>query len=460
MNPLEDEELDAMMAAAEVKEDYLDLGMAEGEDTLVPAPDSPSRGEKSGARRMLGVFSNGKKYRVKSVDEESNLCLSYIGTGATFCLRENCTINHGTAGDQAFVASEGGVLVILKNSQVAFAAPTLRTTSVEKDVVEDWEGQSFALEDWQQMFRASNQGEDFVMSFQDIKLEMDATRNVESFQTPAKKKKVSIIEPGFAFEGYSKVFGSPQLQSQFKRTANSASLAESIVGLDSAMGGLSIGVDRLFKGSVEAVKEVEIVADMGYRKATGLENILGSFHLMDDSEFAHPTLWGSLATMGAEISNLRNLKPPPLVDLGPFKKETKLAQDNLVASMTKISTFTRSFSKSLLSRIVGVEEETKRLLKKGTGIKSGDEFDSLLAEAAPDSRTTQRQFEFDHSRVLALETSLEQVLATNESLERRFAQIIAENEADAVKFAGLGLRGPSMKLRLGSKQIFQSELTV
>jgi hypothetical protein len=99
-------------------------------------------------------------------------------------------------------------------------------------------------------------------------------------------------------------------------------LAESIVGLESAMGGLSLGEDRLFKGSVEVIREVEVVADMGYRKAAGLENILGSFHLMDDSEFTHPTMWGSLATMGAEIMSLRNLKPPPLLDLSPFKKET------------------------------------------------------------------------------------------------------------------------------------------
>jgi hypothetical protein len=60
-------------------------------------------------------------------------------------------------------------------------------------------------------------------ALKDLK-ESNATRNVESFQTPAKRKKVSIIEPGAVFEGYTKVFTSPQEQSHFKRTANSASL--------------------------------------------------------------------------------------------------------------------------------------------------------------------------------------------------------------------------------------------
>jgi hypothetical protein len=132
------------------------------------------------------------------------------------------------------------------------------------------------------MFRASNQGEKFVMPFQDIKLEVDATWNVDSFRTPAKRKKVSIIEPGDTFEAYTKTFTTPQVQSQFKRAANSASLADSIVGLDTALGGLLLGVERLFKGAVEAILEVEDIANMGYRKATGLENVVGSDHLMDD----------------------------------------------------------------------------------------------------------------------------------------------------------------------------------
>jgi hypothetical protein len=134
MNPKEDEELEAMLAAAEVKEDFLDLGMpgiGEGAQSIT---DSPSREDKLAARRMIGTFSNGKKYKVKSVDGESNMCMSYIGSGATFCLRENCTTNHGNnssgEGESEFAAPEGGVLVILKNNQVAFAAPTLRASAV------------------------------------------------------------------------------------------------------------------------------------------------------------------------------------------------------------------------------------------------------------------------------------------------------------------------------------------
>jgi hypothetical protein len=230
------------------------------------------------------------------------------------------------------------------------------------------------------MFRASNQGENFVMSFQDIKLEVDATRNVDSFWTPAKRKKASIVEPGDMFEAYTKIFTSPEGKSQFKRAANSASLADSIVGLDTALGGLSLGVERLFKGAVEAIREIEDVADMGYRKVADLENVVGSGHLMDDSEFDHPTLWGSLATMGAKIVRLKGLKPPPApsVDFGPLRAEVKNSQGGLVSSMTKISTFTRSFAKALLTRVTGLEEEMQRLKKVGKE-RDDQDFGVLLA---------------------------------------------------------------------------------
>jgi hypothetical protein len=83
--------------------------------------------------------------------------------------------------------------------------------------------------------------------------------------------------------------------------------------------------------------------------------------------------------------------------------------------MTKISLFTRSFAKSLLTKVVGLEEETRLLKKRGLGVKaepSVDEFDSLLAEAGFRSR----------------------------SLLEQHALVVAENESEDIKFAGLGLR--------------------
>jgi hypothetical protein len=138
-------------------------------------------------------------------------------------------ISSGGEGNIASVAPLGGVLVILKNAQVAFASPTLKLSSVEPDVVERRENQSFLLEGWQQMFQASNQGDNVVMSFQDIKQEVKVSRNLDSFWTPAKKKKVlsfdqSLMEDYVSTLEYSSVFDTAQdCSAFFQEESNSQS---------------------------------------------------------------------------------------------------------------------------------------------------------------------------------------------------------------------------------------------
>jgi hypothetical protein len=46
----------------------------------------------------------------------------------------------------------------------------------------------------------------------------------------------------------------------------------------------------------------------------------------------------------------------------------------------------------------------------------------------------------DSQKMLEMEASLKVLTEANARLEQRFLQVIADNEADAVKFAGLGLR--------------------
>jgi hypothetical protein len=443
-------EMDALLIEAEVKEDFLDLGLISDEDQPPAEVAGRTLEEKSEDAKVGGLSSFGKKYKIKVVEPQGEFCLKYIGSGASFCLRKECVTNHGGAGGGGLLAFDpprGGVLAILKSPQVAFASPTLRLSSVELEVVEMWENQSFSLEDWQQMFSASNQGEGIVMSAHDIKQEVKASRNPASFRTPAKKKKVFIAEPDVAFEGYARTFESSQEQSAYKKSATSARLADSVVELDRSLSSLSKGVERMFLGSAMATRDVEATADMGFRKAAGVENLIGSSDVMDESEFACPTIWGTLATLGTELTTIRDLKatPLPVVDLGPLRSEIKTSQATLGATVTKLGSFTRLFAKSVLKRVSGMEEEMKKQARgslKAGGVEFGDELDSLLHDAGHQSAParTKTLGRSEDRRISELEDKLNQVLQSNEDLERRFAQIIAESEVDAVKFAGLGLR--------------------
>jgi hypothetical protein len=127
------------------------------------------------------------------------------------------------------------------------------------------------------------------MSFQDIKLEVDAPATLKSFLDSSEAKEGYYSRTDMAFEGYSKVTRAHRGTIPVQTGGELLGLADSIVGLDAALGSLSLGVERLFEGSVVAIREVESVADMAYGSQWAWKTPVAPV-LMGDSEYAHPTL--------------------------------------------------------------------------------------------------------------------------------------------------------------------------
>jgi hypothetical protein len=351
-----DEDLASMLAEAAksgLKEDFTSLGLDDLDEGLVAVQTIAAA--PVGSRKIV---NSNKKFKVRSVDGDSSVCLKFIGVGTSFCLRRDCVIDHRSGPVEGpssfFLPKEEKVLVILKSPEVAFSSPTVSAASIEPDVMEEWEAQSLPLAEWNQMFGASNQGPNVLMSSLDIKQEVDATRN-DTFRTPAKRKKVTILAPAPPFEGYSKTVPDAQ-RSAFKRVATSATLTDSVL---KAVLEFSQGVER----SIASISQVEDTADTAYRKVANLEGLVGSSHEMGGSEFDHPTLWGALSNIGAELVNVRRVSGPA-VDLGPLRSEIQKSKEKLVGTMTDISDFTsKEFSKRVLVRIVSIEEDVQKLHK-------------------------------------------------------------------------------------------------
>jgi hypothetical protein len=167
---------------------------------------------------------------------------------------------------------------------------------------------------------------------------------------------------------------------------------------------------------------------------------------MGGSEFDHPTLWGALSNIGAELVNVRRVSGPA-VDLGPLRSEIQKSKEKLTGTMTVISDYTKEFSRRALARIVSIEEDVKKLHKaihaNPAAAVPGNFASFLSAANAPppvavmSSQTIQAN---DSQKMLWMEASLKVLTEANAKLEQRFSQVVADNEADAVKFAGLGLR--------------------
>ena len=100
----------------------------------------------------------------------------------------------------------------------------------------------------------------------------------------------------------------------------------------------------------------------------------------------------------------------------------------------------------MIQRVSSAETKIKRLLSQvrpqPPASTFGDELDGLLAAVATRSNKPSSLVSSVtnlEGRLADLEARLDQVLESNEDLERRLARILAESEVDADKFAGLGL---------------------
>jgi hypothetical protein len=365
-----DDDFEALLNQAEVKEDFIDCGfdLEAPEPLTTPVQQDGSFGVvKLEEDRRRGPSGQGKKFKVKMIEDSSELCLRCIGSGASFCLRKNCSINHGSVAGSveraSFEPSPGGEFVTMKNLNVAFSSPTLKVASVEEEVVDTWEGASCPVTEWQECFQASNQGKGLATSIDDIKAEAKASRLFDPrFQRPAKKsKRVAISEPDPEFAECEPLCKTNEDCSAFKKSATLATLAQSVLVMDRTLVKLIKGVSKMFLDGTLGSRETEVTSDKSFRMAKGLESLVGSSKVMEDLDWVCPTVWGTLATLGAEVSSLKDRKvppptPAPVLDLGPIKTkikadvnaEIKVSQAKLTASMTKISTFARAFSRLTL----------------------------------------------------------------------------------------------------------------
>ena len=103
MSVSDDVDLEALLIEAEVKEDFSNLGfddevvkslVLDSQDQVVPKPDE---------EKPVASTSLGEKCKLGVVTEVSDFCLSYIGSGVSFCLRKNCC--HSSSGRGARLGS-------------------------------------------------------------------------------------------------------------------------------------------------------------------------------------------------------------------------------------------------------------------------------------------------------------------------------------------------------------------
>ena len=130
--------------------------------------------------------STDKAFGVVLIVRDKSVCLADIGDGAKFCLKSGCAISsHKSA--KKFDPSTVGSLVIARSQDVAFASPVLGGDVLPPSVLQEWCRETKTLEEWNQLFKVSQQGESFG-STAEYEDRLKDQQTSETYKSPMKKK--------------------------------------------------------------------------------------------------------------------------------------------------------------------------------------------------------------------------------------------------------------------------------
>ena len=444
----EEKKIQALMAAntvGGVAEDFvaLDLPGFDGSSTsgvssreAVSPMLSVMTGMSSGGGPRGGAFgtdsNTGKKFNVIKIKKGDGVCLADIGDGAKFCLKVRCTTaSHLNA--NAFKLDGEGVIAIAKSRDAAFAMPVVGGGVLPQSVWDEWVANPRSLSDWQDMFKAATQDDDFA-SEADFQSKLLQQQRSDLFKTPSKKQTLPSSNLSTTLQDFAlylpSITGSKK--DAFQRT-NPGRMAELVLELDDSLGHLSAKFVAFVKETQDALSSLGLSDSMLELKSDSVSSLVGSIKVMGGSVFQNPTAFGTMAALSAKITEM-DLAGPPLIDFSPIqsqveaaKAEAKKVQNLLIALVTT------------LSNKIGILESTNR--RNGNG--PNPVTFAAVAPPLPSPLVSGNQSgaPFLVARDLADLLARVQCLESERSrLDLEIQRLVSEGDDTAIKFAGLGLK--------------------
>jgi hypothetical protein len=442
-----DEELEAQLAVSSIPEDEVDLG----ENLIDNANPRDARSTTSGispdwwevgsadqdprtetALSRPKSANRGKKFLVRLLLPGDDVCMKIVGDESSFCVAVRCQTNH--AGSAPTLKLEEPLLVILNTKERAFVDLTLSGSLVPDDVLTRWEGTSRTLEVWHEAFLAVGQDEDQLEVEAGFESRILEVQRAELFKTPGKRR------PGApsgldTFVPYPSALRNSGTKEQLRKNPlNFSKLGDTVVAIDEGLVGLGSSFRELVLESREAAAVHSEAAKMLFLKLARVDNLVGNTSVMVESEYAAPTVWSSIASIGADVQSLLKRKVQlPEVDLKPLEARALSIEVNLKTSTDKIKIQIVGLAGGISARVGKVEKAVARLNTMESKVDKD-------LEAALMSSKGEQTFGAGPSANQDLHVQVERLQTIVQELDIRLRQVMADNETDCVKFGGLGLR--------------------
>ena len=248
------------------------------------------------------------------LDQKSALCLSFIGMGATFCLKPNCsTVSHQDPSGRFSV--EGEVIVIKKNDPVAFSAPSAPFQRMDTDLLNHWTANPKLLDEWGEALLAFKRclealplNSDDLVTTDMLSAKKRFQRQMKQARTPARNLFPAGSEP--KEEGFVEVasFTTPSpfkpSLAPFTLPSKASDIEKNFVRvLKRLETGLETTSHNLIQNRTILKDQDKVLRGLESRLDT-VEDQLGDIPLGLSSEFVAPTLNGRVAIIAEKVSNM------------------------------------------------------------------------------------------------------------------------------------------------------------
>jgi hypothetical protein len=231
-----------------------------------------------------------------------------------------------------FDPSDEGSVVISKGLDAAFAAPVLRGSVLPQSVLQEWSNDQKTLEEWNDLFKASQQGLNFG-SAAEFDARLREQQISEAYKTTAKKKGQ---QSSFLVSGLESLAIYPQAvetrQRESFQKGNPGRVSEVVLGVDAGLHQLLVSFFKHVKEAQGAIAGLELSSEMleAHKKATS--SLLGTMSLTGSSSFQNPTMFGTMSALARKVEEM-DLAGPPVVDFSPIQADVKNFETKRVQTM-------------------------------------------------------------------------------------------------------------------------------
>ena len=245
---------------------------------------------------------------------DRSLCYGLIGTGnVSFCIRRHCKVKSHMV-KKAAILEEPAFFIFRVAGSTVYSQPSVHQKKVPSSTQMEWENKQWPLSKWVKAFQAITNAGDGTVTSEDIDTGVRMLDEAEQFKTPSKKRQISVKTSATP-----NLIPIPSHRRGLPKDGDQG-LTDMIEGGSLGKGGLTRMVSRVETSMVDMGKVLEEVTAMANRQfndteesvilmSAAVQNFMSSLgpSVELDPRFEAPTLWGTTAFIGEELTRLETV---------------------------------------------------------------------------------------------------------------------------------------------------------